>query len=205
LIHPDTELRTVSKEVGYGVFATRDIPRGTITWALDPLDRTIDMRRVDGLEDVIQRYSWLTSRGKRILCWDFARYVNHSCAASCLGPGCFELEVAVRDIRAGDQLTGDYGALNLEEPFECQCGSEGCRGVVRPEDFETLAPTWDGQLRAAFPSVLGVEQPLWRWLGKHQKAIEQLSRKPDTVPSIMQHRWPPPRGTVAPRVRARSA
>ena len=24
---------------GYGVFATRRIPRGTITWALDPLDR----------------------------------------------------------------------------------------------------------------------------------------------------------------------
>ena len=32
MIHPDTELRFISDEVGYGVFATALIGRGTITW-----------------------------------------------------------------------------------------------------------------------------------------------------------------------------
>lgn len=39
MIHPKTELRFISKEVGYGVFATDFIPAGTITWVLDKLDR----------------------------------------------------------------------------------------------------------------------------------------------------------------------
>ena len=32
MIHPDTELRFISPEIGFGVFATKLIPQGTITW-----------------------------------------------------------------------------------------------------------------------------------------------------------------------------
>jgi hypothetical protein len=49
MVHPDTELRFVSPAIGWGVFATRDIPTGTITWALDALDQHFsdeDMRRL---------------------------------------------------------------------------------------------------------------------------------------------------------------
>src|SRR5437667_9311451 len=42
MIHPDTELRLVSERVGYGVFSTRLIPRGTITWTIDELDRRFE-------------------------------------------------------------------------------------------------------------------------------------------------------------------
>jgi len=31
VIHPDTELRFVNPDIGYGVFATRFIPKGSIT------------------------------------------------------------------------------------------------------------------------------------------------------------------------------
>ena len=44
MVHPDTELRFVSPAIGWGVFATRDIPTGTITWALDVLDQHFPMR-----------------------------------------------------------------------------------------------------------------------------------------------------------------
>ena len=49
MIHPDTELRLVSPEVGYGVFATRFIPRGTLTWVLDPLDQHFSPKQVAAL------------------------------------------------------------------------------------------------------------------------------------------------------------
>jgi hypothetical protein len=39
MLHPDTELRFVNRTIGYGVFATRMIPRGTITWVRDRLDQ----------------------------------------------------------------------------------------------------------------------------------------------------------------------
>ncbi|MHC5084588.1 MAG: SET domain-containing protein, partial [Planctomycetota bacterium] len=32
MIHPDTELRKVNETIGYGVFATRHIPKGTILY-----------------------------------------------------------------------------------------------------------------------------------------------------------------------------
>src|SRR5688572_1609547 len=40
VIHPHTELQPADPRVGYGVFATHRIPRGTITWVHDVLDRT---------------------------------------------------------------------------------------------------------------------------------------------------------------------
>ena len=36
MIHSDTELRPVNAVVGLGVFATRRLPRGTVTWVRDP-------------------------------------------------------------------------------------------------------------------------------------------------------------------------
>ena len=41
MIHTDTELRFVSPEMGFGVFATKLIPRGTLTWVRDDLDRGV--------------------------------------------------------------------------------------------------------------------------------------------------------------------
>jgi uncharacterized protein len=32
MVHPDTTLAFVSDAVGYGVVATRRIPRGTVVW-----------------------------------------------------------------------------------------------------------------------------------------------------------------------------
>jgi hypothetical protein len=41
MIHPDSELRFVSPSIGYGLFATRLIPRGTFTWVRDDLDQIV--------------------------------------------------------------------------------------------------------------------------------------------------------------------
>ena len=44
MVHPDSELRFVDNWIGYGLFATRLIPKGTFTWVLDDLDQIVDPR-----------------------------------------------------------------------------------------------------------------------------------------------------------------
>ena len=134
MIHPDTELRFVSPEVGYGVFATRRIPRGTITWALDPLDRRWSALEAEALgpafEPILRRYGYLDDEGKRVISWDHGRYVNHSCAPSTASGGDDHFEVALRDIEVGEEITDDYGEFLADETFLCRCGAATCRGDV---------------------------------------------------------------------------
>jgi hypothetical protein len=150
--------------IGYGVFATRPIPQGTITWVGDPLDQVLTPFKLAGLPPAlahrVETYSYLNGRGERILCWDHGRYVNHSCSANCLSPG-YDFEVAVRDIAAGEELTDDYGTLNLERPFACSCGTPACRGIIMPDDMLRLAARWDALVAAALPAVASVNQPMW--------------------------------------------
>src|SRR4051794_2361354 len=142
MIHPNSELRFVSTRVGWGVFATQFIPKGTITWVFDALDQVFVAPEPCQLPALLQRqidiYSYQNGYGERILCWDHARLVNHSCHPTSLAPG-FDIEIAVRDIQAGDEITDDYGTLNLESEFECACGHTQCRGKVGPTDFDRFS------------------------------------------------------------------
>lgn len=81
MIHPDTELRFVNEEIGYGVFATRPIPTGTIVCAKDGLEIEFTLRQFERLDAahraVVNKYSYIDQRGVRIVSWDHAKYVNH--------------------------------------------------------------------------------------------------------------------------------
>src|SRR5476651_1407643 len=153
MVHPDTELRFVSPTIGWGVFATRPIPRGTLMWALDELDQRFSTAEVAAMpvyaRAQLEKYSYRDARGDHVLCWDHARFFNHSCAANCLSVG-YDFEMAVRDVAAGEELTDDYGTLNPTEPFPCLCGSRDCRGQVLPADRQRLAERWNGLARDAF-------------------------------------------------------
>ena len=189
LIHPDSELRFVSPAIGYGLFATRPIPMGSITWAGDKLDQIITPAALESLPPLLSRqahrYSYLNGRGERILCWDHGRFVNHSCAAVCLSPG-FDFEIAVRDIAAGEEITDDYGTLNLEEPFNCLCGSPSCRGQIQPDDPLRQAPEWDALLAQAFPAISRVDQPLWELVWE-QDAVRRVLAGTAELPSSLTH------------------
>jgi hypothetical protein len=194
MIHPDTEIRHIDERIGYGIFATARIPRGTIVWALDDLDRCITPKRRAALDarygGLLDKYAYRNGRGEHILCWDLARFVNHSCEATCLSPG-LDFEIVIRDVEAGEQLTDDYASLNLDEGFLCCCGAETCRGHVRAADFARLAPVWDRQLRAAFADIGTVDQPLWSFV-RDREAIAAGLADPDTIPSILAHHLPTP-------------
>lgn len=179
MIHPDTELRLISPEIGFGVVATRLIPRGTVTWALDDLDQRLPPGRASLLEGeyarILERYSYLDTSGCTVLNWDHSRFVNHSCEPSCVGGPWDEFEVAVRDIQPGEQLTDDYLQLAPFEPFDCLCGAPTCRRRVDPSD----AAGRESFLRAEFDHALaaggGLPQPLGWLLDRHGISLSALT------------------------------
>jgi hypothetical protein len=199
MLHPATELRWISSVIGFGVFATAPIPRGTITWVQDALDQVFPQARAAVLPppllESFDRYSYLNGRGERILCWDHARFINHSCIPTVLSPG-FEFDLALRDIQSGEEITTDYGALNLDASFLCACGTSTCRGEIRPDDPERLTGHWDRRVRSAFRAIDHVAQPLWSLL-PDPAAVERVLDRLDPIPSIAMHRCPLPPALLA--------
>lgn len=162
MIHPKTELKFISKEIGYGVVATEFMPAGTITWVLDKLDRQFTPAEVHVLDplyqDILEFYSYRNNEGNMVLCWDNGRFVNHSFNSNCFTTA-YDFEVAVRDIQAGEQLTDDYGYLNIPEPFRGI--DEGTRRkIVYPDDLLRYAKVWDKKLLKVFGQIPKLNQPL---------------------------------------------
>jgi hypothetical protein len=177
MIHPATKLAFINDAIGYGVVATEFIPRGTIVWARDELDRTLTMEQFKSLgpiyEEPLLKYLYVDSAGLYVLCWDIARYVNHSCESTCLPAGFDGFELAVRDIQPGEQLTDDYGTLSIQFSFECHCGSPNCRGLIDPADFPKHASAWEERSRQAFSAINDVPQVLWP-LVREKDAIQEI-------------------------------
>lgn len=162
MIHPKTELKFISNEIGYGVVATEFIPAGTITWALDDLDREFTpskLKKMNPLyQNILDTYCYRNNKGNYVLCWDYGRYVNHSFKSNCISTA-YDFEIAIRDIQPGEELTDDYGYLNVSEPFTGI--DEGTRRkTVYPDDLLNHYQTWDKQLIKNFPNIIKVEQPL---------------------------------------------
>lgn len=162
MIHPKTEVKFINKDVGYGLVATEFIPAGTITWVLDKLDKEFTPKEFEQMEPVYQNvldtYSFRNNKGNLILCWDNGRFVNHSFNSNCLTTA-YDFEIAIRDIQAGEQLTDDYGYLNILEPFEgIDEGTE--RKIVYPDDLVNYHEVWDKQILAVFNKITLNLQPL---------------------------------------------
>lgn len=162
MIHPSTELRFINNEIGYGVVATERIPKGTITWVLDKLDREfsgLELMEFDEIyQQLLSKYCFRNGAGKFVLCWDNARFVNHSFRSNSLSTA-YDFELAIRDIEPGEELTDDYGYLNLSEPFRGK--DEGSRRKhVYPDDLVRYHKVWDKKLLAAFKHLPRVDQPL---------------------------------------------
>lgn len=169
MMHPDTELRFISEEVGLGVVATKFIPKGTIVWALDELDMILEEDFVDSLDEIrqeiIYKYSYQNNDYEYILCWDHARYMNHSFHPNCVDTA-YEFELAARDIYPGEEMTCDYGAMGDDEDFECVPEEGTVRTKVTADDYLNYHLEWDEMAREAFANFNGVDQPLKHLIGK---------------------------------------
>jgi len=163
MIHPHTELRFINNHIGHGIIATQFIPKGTITWALDKLDRIFTPEQIGNMDkmyqEILDKYTYRNAEGNHVLCWDNARFVNHSSNSNCITTA-YEFEIAIRDIHPGEELTDDYGYLNVETPLEIIPEEGSDRTMIYPDDLLRYYPVWDEKLLGAFPFIPQVEQPL---------------------------------------------
>ena len=190
MIHPKTELKFISKEVGHGIVATEFIPAGTITWVLDILDREITPKEFDSMDinyqEIVDTYTYRNKNGNRVLLWDNGRFVNHSFNSNCLLTA-YNFEVAIRDIQADEQLTDDYGYLNIIEPF--RGADEGTkRKVVYPDDNLRYHKIWDNQLLNVFDKIPQLNQPLKKFMSNELwEDIEAIANKKKKMDSILKN------------------
>ncbi len=189
MIHPHTEIRFINDKIGYGVVATKFIPKGSITWALDKFDRTFTAQQIKNMDPIYQNimdiYSYRNPEGNYILCWDNARFVNHSSNSNCITTA-YEFEIAVRDIYPGEELTDDYGYLNVEEPFEVIPEVGTNRTVIYPDDLVNYYHLWDEKLLEAFKDLKDVNQPLLSLLSRDTiEKAEQIASGKKKMDSII--------------------
>jgi len=114
---------------GLGVFALAPIAASTPVWRFERgLDMEFSPDIVTTLPEHVQtffsHYGYLDRNvGRIILCFDDARFVNHSDApnvATDYAQDPYGLDVALRDIAAGEELTMDYA--NFEQTSEAARG-----------------------------------------------------------------------------------
>jgi hypothetical protein len=188
MIHPDTELRFINEQVGYGVFATSDIVEGTIVYVKDSLELSISptdyLMHTEEVKEVIEKYSYIDEKGNRIISWDFAKYVNHCCNCNSISTG-YGFEIAIRDIKKGEQITDEYGIFNLTKPMALLCGEKDCRKEIKPTDFDTFHEEWDNKIKKSIMRLFNVEQPLMPFVDENtRKELDELFRNPENYKSV---------------------
>ena len=119
---------------GRGGFAKTDIPAGTrlIEYVGERIDKRESARRCE-LNNV---YIFAVDDNCDLdgnVGWNPARFLNHSCAPNC-DAECIEGAiwiVANRLIRAGEEITYDYG-YDLEDyaNYPCDCKQPNCVGYI---------------------------------------------------------------------------
>jgi len=129
---------------GYGLHAVRRLRPGERVLAFEERPHTlVSLARVESCWDEprrswFDRYAWpLTEETWVMWSRDPAdwRPVNHSCDPSAWLEG---LDVvARRRIEPGEEITLDYATFYNERmpAFECDCGSDRCRGTIRGTDY----------------------------------------------------------------------
>jgi hypothetical protein len=142
-LHPGLEKRC-SVTQGCGIFARHDIIRGErlaiIGGKIMPIDDMLD------LPVEMQRYTMQIEErfvlGPAMNEPEDTDFFNHSCDPNSGFKGTVFL-VAMRNIRAGEEITFDY-CMTVSESvdsdmvfrMECRCGSSRCRTVITENDWK---------------------------------------------------------------------
>jgi hypothetical protein len=193
MIHPHTQLRYINDDIGYGVFATQLIPKGTITYTKDDLEVEVFPDQYaafpPSIREVIERYSFMDERGVRVISWDHAKYVNHCCHCNTMSTG-YGFEIAIRDIQPGEEITDEYGMFNLDYAMELHCHQLPCRGRVSAADLDRYHQDWDHKVKAALADWKKVSQPLACLLDATTlRALDLFAADEGSYRSVAELRW----------------
>lgn len=174
MIIPWVKIVWISDEKGYGLIATRPIPRGTVSFAQDGLDIVLPESQLEKMDpnllEYIEKYSFEDFLGNRIISWDFGKYMNHDDAANTLSTG-YGFEIAIRDIAEGEEVTDDYRIFSTHH--DTNFGkNESSRLQPHPFSEEQLQQ-WNQSVQAALKDLGRVEQPLQKFVDPQIWAMAQ--------------------------------
>ncbi|MFC1490568.1 SET domain-containing protein [Candidatus Latescibacterota bacterium] len=194
MIHPDTKIKPVNEIIGNGVFATNMIPKGTIVVATDQFDVSIPHEEFIHLPEIqrsiMETFTYQDKCGHHILSWDHAKYMNHSCDSNTMITD-YNIEIAVRDILRGEEITSEYGLLNGQDSFEIHCGCENCRHYLQEDDLDNYADVWDSLIKESLLLIFSTPQPLWELLDSDTIAgLEALRENPELYSSVRNLKMP---------------
>ncbi len=107
---------------GIGVFLKEPVYKGQVVWRFDPrVDVAIPVSEFKNfppaVQDYLKTYTYIVPmNGQRmmILCADNSKHVNHADVPNLIDTPDGLQEVAARDIAAGEELTCNYFASDLE-------------------------------------------------------------------------------------------
>lgn len=111
---------------GLGLFAVEPIPANTAVWRFTPgfdldLDLEVLEQQPPDFRERLLHYGYIDARLSRyILCCDDARFINHSDEPnlkSDMNVDRYGVDIATRDIQAGEELTIDYNTLEGARPL----------------------------------------------------------------------------------------
>ena len=193
MIHPHTCIRYIDDVIGYGVFATQLLPKGTIVYVKDELEIDLSSEQYQSLplafRETVDKYSYIDEKGHRIVSWDFAKYVNHCCNCNTMSTG-YGFEIAIRDIQPGEEITDEYGMFNMETEMFVHCKYENCRGRIMASDIDTYQAQWDEKVFDAMLQAGRIEQQLWPILNAEtREALTRFQQDPTQYISVRQLKW----------------
>lgn len=136
MLHPDIIVKTNSISER-GLFAKKLIPKGTIVYKVNNDIRIyskLDLRKFsEKYRKTLTKFA-NEENNKIIHHTDDAKYGNHCCEPNshAVPSGYKYMDVALRDIQCGEELTWDYSVLfpSWKKSFECKCGSKNCRKII---------------------------------------------------------------------------
>jgi SET domain-containing protein len=135
---------------GRGVFAARDLPKGTcvMEYIGERLTKKEGNRRTDAQWAKGRVYTFELSRRVDLdgsVPENLARLANFSCDPNCESENEGGRHIwikALRDIKAGEEITYDYNFPLVEPPPVCKCGAKTCRGYIVGSDHVKELKAW---------------------------------------------------------------
>lgn len=127
-------IRMETKLLKKAVFADADIKRGEEIYRLTGSYLTLAQSNALGRN---KNHTLQVGKNKYLYPDAPGKYIRHSCNPNCGITAGMQL-VALRDIKAGEELNFDYSTTMLERSWimRCECGQPQCRGLIK--DFDTL-------------------------------------------------------------------
>jgi SET domain-containing protein len=116
-----------SKIHGKGIFAGKNFKKGEVVLRWRP--KILKKSDIKKLPVAQKHYIYCVSENKYFLMQSPEKYVNHSCDANTKVKN--HSDVAIKNIRKGEEITSNYSKEGSFLSFICKCGSKKCRKIIK--------------------------------------------------------------------------